>query len=428
MLLETRAPASYGAGTGRPSDSIFRSLAAGSPSCLETTLVPNDASNPTESNARTERDETDASLRAERSKTDSELAKTTALIEGDADQVVELARERADAILQAARERTDREMTMAAVTTKVRHEVEAERATEDETVAEEELVADERLQVERKEKQRAHSALLRHERAATDDGLLVERARADEVVSTRDDFLGMVSHDLRGMLSGISLTAALLVKQSGAGSGNSAVTVKHAERIQRFAGRMSRLVGDLLDVVSLEAGKLHVTLSPVNVSQLLNEAMEAFAPSFSAKAITLAKDLPAGELMVMGDHERILQVLANILDNALKFTAQGGRVLMAVARVESEVRFSITDTGEGLPPGHETTIFERFRQVRVRRKDRPGLGLGLYIAKSIVDAHDGRIWVERPGAEGTAFHFTIPLVPPAPAAASDREGGVSSEA
>jgi signal transduction histidine kinase len=386
--------------------------------------VPNDVSNPTESNARKERDETDASLRAERSTTDSELAKTTALIEEDADQVVDVARKRAEVILQAARERTDREMETAAVTATVRREIEAERATEDETVAEEELVADERLQEERKQTYRAHFALLHHERAATDDGLLVERARADEVVSTRDDFLGMVSHDLRSMLGGISLSASLLVKQSRPDTGNNPATVKHAERIQRFAGRMSRLVGDLLDVVSLEAGKLQVRLSPLGVSQLLNEAMEAFAPSFAAKAITLAKTPPAGEFMVMGDHDRILQVLGNILDNALKFTAPGGRVLMSTACTESVVRFSITDTGEGLPPGHETAIFERFRQVAT--KDRPGLGLGLYIAKSIVDAHDGGIWVERPAEGGTAFHFTIPVVPPTPADGDGPEAAASS--
>jgi signal transduction histidine kinase len=106
------------------------------------------------------------------------------------------------------------------------------------------------------------------------------------------------------------------------------------------------------------------------------------------------------------DHDRIVQVLANLISNALKFTDQGGQVAMSVARTESDVHVSVTDNGPGIPPDLATAVFERFR--RIDTKDSRGLGLGLYIAKSIIDVHGGKIWVESRNGGGSAFHFTLP--------------------
>jgi signal transduction histidine kinase len=170
---------------------------------------------------------------------------------------------------------------------------------------------------------------------------------------------------------------------------------------------MNRLVGDLLDLVSLEAGKLEGTARPGDVEQLMTEAFEAFRPSFDTKGIALSAARGPGGIVAAFDHDRILQVLANLLSNALKFTGEGGRVSLSVVEKESEIRFSVTDSGPGIPAGCEETIFERFRQVGAR--DSRGLGLGLYIARCIVEAHGGRIWVEMPKTGGAAFHFTIPI-------------------
>jgi signal transduction histidine kinase len=364
----------------------------------------------TDNKTRKEREETDASLLAERDKTDSELAKAVTSLEEDADQVLEVARQRAEAILDTARELADRDMTAAGVVGRVRRAVEIERGVEDAAIAEARVVADQRLQVERDEQQRALAALLLLEREATDDGLVVERAHADKVLATRDDFLAMASHDLRNMLGGIALSAQALAKPAGSTGDGAAASVKHAERIQRFVARMNRLVGDLLDVVSLESGTLHITPEVVDVRQLLKEAEEAFQPAFAAKGITLTADLGPDAIVTACDHDRIVQVLANLISNALKFTDPGGQVAMSVSRTERDVRVSVIDNGLGIPATHQTAIFERFR--RIDTKDGRGLGLGLYIAKSIIDVHDGRIWVESHKGGGSAFHFTLPATQP----------------
>jgi signal transduction histidine kinase len=152
----------------------------------------------------------------------------------------------------------------------------------------------------------------------------------------------------------------------------------------------------------------------------VQDAVEAFQSSFSAKGITLTAEIATGAIVANIDQDRILQVLANLLSNALKFTDQGSVVLL-LAVVGSDVRFSVTDSGVGIPAGEAKAIFERFRQVRP--KDRRGLGLGLYIAKCIVEAHGGSIWAESPKAGGTVLHFTVPVTVENPAAASQAARG-----
>jgi signal transduction histidine kinase len=355
---------------------------------------------------RTEREDTDASLRAERKKTDAQLARTVESSEATADRVVAVARRRAKSTLDAARQRADSDMTAAGATDEARRGIALERAWADAAVTDERVTAKSRLVIERDERERALLALLRLEREATDEGLVIERARADQAVATRDEFLAIVSHDLRTILGAIALGASLLAKPSTREGDDSTATRKQAERIQRLTARMNRLVGDLLDLVSLEAGKLEVTVGPADAKQLVMEAFDAFHPSFHAKGITLSADPGAGGIVAAGDHDRILQVLANLLSNALKFTPAGACVSLSVAVENLEVRFSVIDGGPGVPAGCEKTIFERFRQLA--DLDRQGLGLGLYIAKCIVEAHRGRIWVESPQRGGAAFHFTIP--------------------
>jgi len=237
---------------------------------------------------------------------------------------------------------------------------------------------------------------------------MVERITADELVASRDNFLGMVSHDLRNMLGGIALTAASMATSAGTEGGAPDLTTiaRQAERIQRFTARMNRLVGDLLDVVSLEAGKLQITVSAVDAGQLVEDAREAFQLSFVAKQVALRTEIGPAKIVATADHERILQVLANLLSNALKFTDKGGEVKLAVTGTGEGVSFSVLDSGVGIPADLTDAIFERFRQVDPKAAG--GLGLGLYIAKSIVDAHGGTIWAEKSPTGGTAVHFTLP--------------------
>jgi len=365
---------------------------------------------------RSERDDTDASLLAERAKTDAELARTRVSAEKEAQDVLEVARERAAATLEEERERANRDMAKAGATTAVRKEVATERAAEDRVVAREHAVADREVHAEQDEHRRALAALLHLEREATDEGLLVERARADETVATRDEFLAIVSHDLRNMLGAVALSAGTLLHESTAAGEAGASTRSQAERIQRCTARMNRLVTDLLDLVSLEAGKVQVTPQPREAQKLVRDALEAIGPSFAAKGVGLAMAVPTEAIVASFDHDRMMQVLANLLGNALKFTEPGGRVTVAVEREGAEVLFSVTDTGVGIPADQLATVFERFHQGPMVKQ---GFGLGLYIARCIVDVHGGRIWADRCDGRGAVIRFTLPEGPAGVSASAD---------
>ena len=167
---------------------------------------------------------------------------------------------------------------------------------------------------------------------------------------------------------------------------------------------MTRLIGDLVDVSALEAGKLGITRARGDGAKLVAEAVEVFRPSAVAKEITLA-DEGGAPVMAAFDHDRVLQVLANLIGNAIKFTPSGGTIHVGCAAVADGVRFSVRDTGPGIPEAQLEAVFLRFWQLGAG--DRRGLGLGLYIAKGIVDAHGGSIWVESVLGQGSVFHFTI---------------------
>jgi signal transduction histidine kinase len=249
------------------------------------------------------------------------------------------------------------------------------------------------------------ATLLASERHETDVRLALERARGDERLTARDDFFAVVTHDLRSLLGAMALQASVLARS---GSNETAVTraASSAQNIQRLVARMNRLVGDLLDAASIEAGKLGVTLGPCDLVTLVRETEGVFRSAADARGIALT--VTAAEEHAYGhvDAERILQVLTNIVANALKYTQSGGRITIAVARCGNEVCLSVADSGEGIPRDQLVTIFERYAQAN--RRDRQSLGLGLYIAKHIVEAHGGRIWAESELGHGSTFLFTVP--------------------
>ncbi|HEU4537692.1 MAG TPA: HAMP domain-containing sensor histidine kinase, partial [Polyangiaceae bacterium] len=269
----------------------------------------------------------------------------------------------------------------------------------------ERAAADEALRRERMEEARTLAALLPLEREKTDRYLLTERARSDDAVAHRDDFLGMVSHDLRTLLGGIAMSAAFLLSLPAEGEAGERTHVE-ARRIRRFTARMNRLIGDLLDVVSIESGKLQVVPERHDAARLLNETLEAFQPIASAKGVAIGTEVRGGSALASFDHERILQVLANLVSNAIKFTESGGRVGLRIEPAGDDVRFTVRDSGPGVAAEAADSIFERFWQAD--RNDRRGLGLGLYISRCIVEAHGGKIWVESEPGKGSAFHFTLP--------------------
>jgi signal transduction histidine kinase len=345
-----------------------------------------------------ERSSTDESLRSERQKTDDELAQREKGLRETADDVVSEARDKADSVLSEARDREDLKNGNST-------ELAGERAREDAVLRRSRRGADAVVRDEVEQRRVALASLLAFEREDTDLRLEIERKRADHELTSREDFMAMVSHDLRSHLGGIALCAELLKEVHKSDRPFVRVT-NYAERIQRFSARMSRLVGDLMDVASIEAGKLSLIRSRYDARLLLRDSRDAFEPAAEAQGIELACTCQQDPGIVELDHERILQVLTNLVGNSLKFTPRGGRISIDVVRQDDAIRFSVTDTGQGIPAELLDKIFDRYFQSK--DSDRRGLGLGLYISRSIVEAHGGTIWATSTPGNGTAIFFTVP--------------------
>ena len=352
-----------------------------------------------------ERVETDTSLREERDKTDQQLATRSSVIETSADQVIELARERADDLLDEARQKEDATIRPASEPVVPSHVVHDARAFEDETLTEERAVADDQLSEERAEQRHAIAQLLRLEREETDERLLAEREHSDRTVASRDEFLGMVTHDVRGMLAVIATSTELLLRMPAEGAAGER-TQTEARRIRRVTGQMNRLIGDLLDVVSMERGKLHVNASQADAARLLTETMENFQVIAESRKLVMTQVAPHGPVPAIFDHHRILQVLSNLVDNAIKFSGAGGTIELRLAPTVDGLEFAVSDSGQGIAAEDLEAIFERFSQPG--HAGHRGLGLGLYIARCIVEAHGGKIWADSELGKGSVFRFTIP--------------------
>jgi signal transduction histidine kinase len=241
------------------------------------------------------------------------------------------------------------------------------------------------------------------ERVATLAALAVENARLHDLalraVRARDEVLGIVAHDLRNPLQSISLQAEYLEGE--------ACDPLAVQGIRQSAKRMSRLVQDMLDVAHLEAGPLAIRRAPTPARSIAADAVEAQLSVAAASSLDLRLELPDDLPDVLADRDRLLQILDNLIGNALKFTPAGGRVTVGATADGEEVRFRVTDTGPGIPPDDLPHVFDRFWQAK--RSDRRGAGLGLAIALGLVEAHGGRITVESVPGHGATFTFTVPV-------------------
>jgi signal transduction histidine kinase len=354
---------------------------------------------------RPERASTDQSLHSERDKADVEYDKRRAEIDKAEDAAIHKARSKADKDLRATRQRADARLARSQTPAEAWKGVSRERAHADTALHAERASADAVRRDERAARKRALAALLHLERAETDKHLLFERTRSDEGLVSREQVLEVVSHELFSLLAGIALQADFLL-QNAAEDTVGRKTATAAGLIQRCTVGMKRLIGDLVDVASLDAGKLQVAPVLQDATELVRESVEAFLPLARAQGLSLKAKRREKKLMATFDHDRVLQVLANLLSNAIKFTPEGGRILIQVEPVERAVRFSVTDTGPGIPSDQLEAVFERYWQAP--SKGPRGLGLGLYISKGIVEAHGGRIWVESQVGTGSTFSFTIP--------------------
>ncbi|MES1165401.1 MAG: HAMP domain-containing sensor histidine kinase, partial [Verrucomicrobiota bacterium] len=240
------------------------------------------------------------------------------------------------------------------------------------------------------------------------------RTEGQEAARSREDLLAIVSHDLRNPLGVVMASSALLLKSPLADPpGKEGRSRRQVEAIQRAGTRMNRLIRDLLDFAAIQAGRLTVSSHARGVGELMREVFDALAPQAGAKSLKLIDGSPESTLRVSCDHDRVIQMFDNVVGNAVKFSNEGGTVTITAEPDGAMVRFSVIDDGPGIAPEELPYVFDRAYQAK--RRNRDGIGIGLSIARGIVEAHGGRMWVESPAAStgvGTRFFFTLPAAQP----------------
>jgi signal transduction histidine kinase len=377
------------------------------------------------------RGKTDHSLEEERGKTDEYLDQKTKKVSREAEESIRLNRLSADEVKEASRAAVDLEKEEhrgeGALSKDSKLEdknLKLERETSDLAQKTERENEDKFRARERFQKRLIAEALLAGERKETDENLLDERSGTDKetkallenekssheltktALVTRDQFVAIVSHDLKNPLGSISLSAALLREDLSEGGLETVDSLKYLEIIERNAAGMDRMISDLLDVQRMESGKMILNLESIDVSEILIECKELFAPIVMEKGLSLVVKFPENKIISVLDHDRILQILSNLIGNAIKFSPKGGIIELATKKIKSCVEVSVTDDGPGISKPKRETIFERFSQLQ--NPDRKGLGLGLFISKWIIEAHHGRIWASDVPSEKSAFIFSIP--------------------
>ena len=246
----------------------------------------------------------------------------------------------------------------------------------------------------------------RHRAEAVKQQLL---ARTEEAVRARDEMLGLVSHELRNPVNAVKMLASaiLRVDKDDAGGPVPAAVSEHAAVMLEAATQMDRLIQDLLDVTRIEAGRMRLSLQPVELSDVAAAAHDMLTPAAAAKSVSLALELAPGLPKVHADPDRVTQLLSNLIGNAVKFTAPGGEVRIEAGVADGDVLVTVRDTGVGISAADLPKVFDRFWQSN--RTTRSGAGLGLALSRGIVLAHGGRIWIESTVGKGTTVRFTLPV-------------------
>ena len=377
------------------------------------------------------RAETDKSLRDERTKTDAHLERRHQEVERQTTEAIEEDRRIADENRARDRAAHDRHVTEGQERTRQGEEsvVMAERERADQATDKERALQDASLRRERREKQLVVEALLSIERQRTDSNLSHERTGIDlayqdalrnlaeeqarhmntrQELSDRELSQGMISHDLKNQSVAIAIGAQVLRRQLLRATLERADLIRQVTTIEDSAAFMGRMIDSILDVERFAHGKVTLNLTLEDLCVLLQDTVKLFSPVATQKSCSLVTDLCPEPLWVNMDRDRLLQAVSNLVGNAIKFTPPGGTISLAAQQDEMRVTVSVIDTGPGIAEQDRVKLFRKFTQLD---KSHGGLGLGLYIAKSIVEAHGGAIGLDSTVGQGSSFRFTLPLVP-----------------
>jgi len=233
---------------------------------------------------------------------------------------------------------------------------------------------------------------------------ITELKRLEEI---RKDFVANVSHELRTPISSIKGYAETLLD----GKVDNEDTVKEfLSIIYQDSNRLANLIDDLLDLSKIESGKMKLEFEPLEILPIVNRCVNVLGKSAKDKSLSVKLDIPTNLLKILGDHKRLSQVFLNLLDNAIKYTPEGGSITVNATSKEKIVQVDISDTGIGISEKDLPRIFERFYRVdKARSRELGGTGLGLSIVKHIIQAHNGQVWVQSTLGQGSTFSFTIPI-------------------
>ena len=231
-----------------------------------------------------------------------------------------------------------------------------------------------------------------------------DRRYAEMLSHAREEVLGIVAHDLRNPLGVAGAVLQVLAEPNLEVSERDKLITSGTRAVQQ----MNRLIGDLLDVMRIESGRLALEMEDLRVASVLTQAEESVRHLAAEQNIELNVEPADKSLLVSGDRGRLAQVFGNLLGNAVKFTPEGGKVSLKAWRDGDDVVFEVADTGPGISPENQAHLFDRFWQAN--RADRRGVGLGLPISKGIVEAHGGRIWIVSEPGKGSRFCVAIPVL------------------
>lgn len=241
--------------------------------------------------------------------------------------------------------------------------------------------------------------------ACTDvTALMQARGEAERASKVRDEVMAIVAHDLRNPVHTIMLAAGAMADFALSDEEN----VRHLALIRRSAGGMDHLIRDLLDATQIQQGRLAISVAPIDIGPLIVEAAALSSTKAAECDLTIETNVERSLPLVRADRDRILQVLGNLLGNAIKFTARGGKISITASQHDRVVVVSVSDTGRGMSADQLLLVFDRYWQAE--RKTTKGVGLGLAIVRGIVEAHGGVVSVASTLGVGSTFQFTLPVV------------------